>query len=294
MTENLVDLSQARTYLRQLLSTTLSAGEEQWLTNKYDMLADKPDIADFHLTFSGVTRFIQRKHLDVPQAMRREAGLIYPGWSPYYWTSDQVCRVLFLSMMTPETADGALAFVRDVFDTADMLEQVAIFSALPVLPHPENYTQLVTEGIRTNMVPVFDAIALDNPYPAAYLSEAAWNQLFLKSAFMGRPLYRIKGVPQRANAELARMILDYVHERWAAGREVSPEIWRPTAAFLTPEHREALAQLSGHANAIQRAAAALTLAIAGGAADDASVTLDGTDCSWETIGATLEKNSSGK
>ena len=122
--------------------------------------------------------------------------------------------------------------VEILFGTADMNEQAALYASFAVLPFPEEFTSRTAEGIRTNITVVFDAIALDNPYPADFLEDAPWNQMVLKAAFMDRPMYRIYGLQKRANADLAKIISDFAHERWAASRVVSPEFWRPVGKFV--------------------------------------------------------------
>lgn len=284
MSKHTVDLPQVQSYLREILTAELSEREQQWLKDKHELLTNNPEKGDFHLTFSSVSRFIQSKAMALTEEQKREASELCKGWRPWVWTTDRTCRVYFLVLCTPKEADAGLAFVMDVFDTADMKEQVAIFSALPLLPHPKTFTKLAVEGLRTNMAPVFDAVALDNPFPQYFFDEAPWNQLFLKAAFMGRPLYRIEGVQKRANAELSRMILDYVHERWSAGREVSPEIWRATTGLLNDDHREALEKLEKSSDPLQRIAAELTLS-----GNENPITVGGEEWTWEKIGKAKEK-----
>jgi hypothetical protein len=41
-----------------------------------------------------------------------------------------------------------------------------------------------------------------------------------------QPVKPIQDLDRRTNPTLMRMLCDYAHERWAAGRPVSPELWR--------------------------------------------------------------------
>ncbi|MEX0362783.1 MAG: EboA domain-containing protein, partial [Allomuricauda sp.] len=73
---------------------------------------------------------------------------------------------------------------------------------------------------------------------AAYLEDPAWNQLVLKAIFMERPLYKIQNIDQRRNKELADMLQDYIQERWAAKRMVSPEVWRLVHQYLREDVKQ--------------------------------------------------------
>jgi len=70
-----------------------------------------------------------------------------------------------------------------------------------------------------------------NPYPADYFDDLAWNQMVLKALFVGS-LHLIYGLDTRANSHTSDGN-DYAHERWAAKRSVSPEIWRLVGHLAT-------------------------------------------------------------
>jgi hypothetical protein len=108
---------------------------------------------------------------------------------------------------------------------------------------------------------VFEAVAHRNPYPAERFGEDAWNQMVLKALFIGAALAPVQGLERRANPALARMLRDYARERRAAGRPVSPELWRCVGPFA--EEAEALDDLAlalRGPDPAEREAAALALA----------------------------------
>jgi hypothetical protein len=125
-----------------------------------------------------------------------------------------------------------LKAINQLFETGDMHEQQALYAALPLLPFPESLLTRAIDGCRTNMTVIFDAIALNNPFPSTYFPEANWNQLVLKSIFMQRPIYRILNLDSRRNPALSDIASDFAHERWAAGRQVMPELWRLVVPFV--------------------------------------------------------------
>jgi hypothetical protein len=84
--------------------------------------------------------------------------------------------------------------------------------------------------------------------------------MVLKALFIGSPLEPIQGLDERANAELARIMLDFAHERWAAGRPVPFEIWRCVGPFAEGGALDDLARVLARGEPVERRAAALALA----------------------------------
>ena len=197
-----------------------------WLDDKCQLIADGAALRVFFTSFSAVPRYVGKEKLSLALEQLQLAQKVRSHWHPQFWTSDATARVLLLLTLPHDDAAAYLQILEQLFTAADMGELVALYQALPLLPYPEQYRLRAAEGLRSNMIPVFNAIALNNPYPQDYFSELAWNQMVLKALFVGSPLHQIQGLKLRANLILAQMLTDYANERLAAHRSVSPELWQ--------------------------------------------------------------------
>lgn len=141
------------------------------------------------------------------------------------WSRHDAARALLLLSRASQLGDQACVDAAlACFTAGDAAEQESWLRAVTLLPLPEQFTPQVIDACRTNILPVFRAVALGNPFPSRYFPELNFNQLVLKALFNGVPLAGIVGLPQRRNAELARMAGDYAAERRAAGRTVPEDI----------------------------------------------------------------------
>jgi hypothetical protein len=138
---------------------------------------------------------------------------------------------------------------------------------------------------------VFEAVAHRSPYPREQFAENRWNHMVLKALFVGSTLQPIQGLDARANPELARMLADYAHERWAAGRPVSPELWRGVGPHADAEALGDLQRVLATGGATERQAAALALASCPapkarellGAAPDLAAAIEAGALSWDSL-----------
>lgn len=253
------------TYLQQIsvtdllhnwLAKRLTPSSLAWLDEKQQQIAKSGAKRVFFTAFSAVPRYTGKQDLKLTLTELQAATATLPGWLPTYWSIDQAARTLILLALSSANQDYYQT-LEQVFTAADMGELVALYQALPLLPTPEQHRARAAEGLRSNIKAVFDAIALRNPYPAEYFDNLAWNQMVLKALFVGSPLHLIQGLDRRANPELARMLIDYAHERWAAGRLISPELWRPVGRFADETMLATLEQAIATPPSQQQAAAAL-------------------------------------
>ena len=218
--------------LQQWLDQRLDRAAGTWLRDCCASLAGGGTDRELFRAVSLVARKVGKAPLALDAAALAVAEASRPGWDPSRWSVDQAARVLLL---LAAAGDGD-AFVRrldQLCATADVDELVAFYRGLPLYPDPSRLRLRASEGVRSNMSVVFEAVAHHNPYPAEQLPEDAWNQMVLKALFVGSALDPIVGLDRRANATLARMLGDYAHERWSAGRPVSPELWRCIGPFAS-------------------------------------------------------------
>jgi hypothetical protein len=143
-----------------------------------------------------------------------------------HWACDDAARALLL-IAHRKTGRTGPAFVADAlacYDQGDSREQQSWLRAIALWPEAGEFLQTAIDACRTNIIPVFEAIACENPYPASYFPDLNFNQMVLKALFNSIGLSRVVGLKSRLNAELSRMARDYAAERTAAGRAVPPDI----------------------------------------------------------------------
>ncbi|MAI72111.1 MAG: hypothetical protein CMM01_14540 [Rhodopirellula sp.] len=116
--------------------------------------------------------------------------------------------------------DAFTPLFKRLFQTADVSEQQLIVLVLPLLNSPERFLHVAAEATRTNIVPVFSAMALCNPFPQVYFDENQWNQMVLKAIFLGCDVNEIDGLHERHNSALSETIFQYISERHSASRSV--------------------------------------------------------------------------
>ena len=253
-------LSRTANVILNWLSLQLDGEQLAWLSKKQSELLDGATQRSFFIAFSLVPRRLGKADSVLTDEDLQTAAEICPGWQPQHWRVDQLARTLLVLSLIQGNPENYQSILEQLFSAADIDELVALYQALPLLPSPENYQARAAEGIRTNMSVVFKAVALDNPYPSQYLSEAAWNQMVLKAIFIDCPLYKIMGLGDRTNPRLSQMLLDYAHERWAADRGVTPELWRAMGAFTTDAMAEDLGGVLDCQDRIQQEAGAIACA----------------------------------
>lgn len=251
------DLSEIADYIFTLLDGQSNADSITWLAQQKSTIAGSESPAGFYLAFSTASRFFDKTPLSISQPQAARADELRSGFRPGHWNLLRAARVYLLLQYPHDNRDKWLATLNRLFETADLHEQEALYAALPLLPHPEHLKLRAAEGLRTNITSVFDAVALLNPYPAEYLDEPAWNQLVLKAVFLQRPLFQIHRADSRANLTLARTLVEYAHERWAAGRTVTPELWRFVGPFLGEEHSQDIQRVLSEGTLLDREAVLL-------------------------------------
>lgn len=245
-------------YLRHLLSQKISKEAILWLDEAAKSAASPENEIQTYQAFSRTPSVTGKNKLKFSRTMLDEAREIRKGWDPSEWRADQAARIMLLLSLPSHDPKEYKMRLGKFFDVADVNELQTLCLGLPLYPYPEKLIDLAIHGLRSNMKVVFEAIALTNPFPAEYFDIHAWNQMVLKALFVESPVYKIHGIDERANANLACMLSDYAHERWAAGRKVNPELWRCTGPYMNNKIFKDILRVFQSSEQIDKDAAALT------------------------------------
>lgn len=247
--------------LDRWLGRQLDADGRSWLADQAAALAGDPADRDLYMAISLVGRRLGKDDLALAADDLSDAETARPGWDPREWSVDQAARIRLL--LAPDTGPERFGEWLDMLcATADVAELGAFYRGLPLYPGQDRLVARAAEGLRSNMTSVFEAVAHRNPFAAERFDERAWNHMVLKALFVGSALHPIAGLDARANPALARMLCDYAHERWAAGRPVTPELWRCVGPFADDGGLADLRRALAEGTTTERRAAALALVAA--------------------------------
>lgn len=219
------DLDKTLALLKNFLDKYSPTGAMQWLNDRVKNAVEINSAANYFMTFSAIPRYFGKHIIELSADELQQAARIRQFWHPQGWSLTQLARSYLIIELTTQKPEHFIETLNKLFMNADIYELIDLYRALPVFAHPEKFLLHATNGIRSNMISVFEAIALNNPYPADYFNENAWNQLILKSLFLDSPIQQIIGLKRRANSTLAKALINTAHERFAANRSIKLELW---------------------------------------------------------------------
>lgn len=287
-------------HLELWLEARLSADNWHWLQSRLALLRESSAARDLHISLGLVPRTLGRADLNLSEseiaAAQRSSNLNLDASD---WTVETAARVLMLCTRAEkdETSFGPL--FTQLCRTAELTESITFYRGIALYPHSEQLDEQIGEGLRTSIRAVFEAIAHRNPYPCEFFDQNRWNHMVLKALFIDSTLAPIQGLDERANAELARILCDYAHERWAASRPVTPELWRCVGPFASADMLDDLQRVSTSSDKTERQAAVLALSSCPDPAaqellrqfpEDTAAIAQG-KLTWDTLAAGADANS---
>lgn len=248
--------------LRRWIADRLPDEPRAWAESALDEMATAPTDRRLYGLYGEAVLRCGTADLLATAAERAEAASIRPGWQPVDWSVDQLVRTALLlatAVAGEEHRERFEGRLDTLIRTADVRELVTLHRGLPLYPGADRHAARAALGVRSNIRPVFEAVAHHDPYPAEAFDEGAWNQMVLKALFVGSSLDPIVGLEQRANPRLSAMLRRYAGERRAAMRAVSPELWRCVGAAPDDGAIDDLRRLLAEGTDAERRAAVLAL-----------------------------------
>jgi len=201
--------------------------------------AETPRSLDFRAAFASVPRRLGgRASAQAAEPPAELAPLARPHWTLVDWVRAALIARALDAIASAEQA----ALILHLFEAGELGEQESVLRTLSLLPEPERFLETGLQAGRTNTLRVFEALACENPYPAAHFPELNFNQLVLKAIFMEVPVRRIEDLARRVTPELRRMAAAYASERRAAGRSVPRDAESIAANALEASHGSQVTQ----------------------------------------------------
>lgn len=235
------DLDKVLALFKEILT---QQAPEAWsiIEKKQEDIITKKSNSTYYITFSTLPQYLKAKEASYTKELLKQAAELRKNWDLSTWFLDQIARVYLMLLFAKFRFEDFNTTLGTIISAADAHELITIYQAFPLFPCPERLLLHATNGIRCNMISAFNAIAVNNAYPADYFDDIAWNQLVLKSLMVDSPIEKIIGLKRRANLSLAHALMNTARERLAAHRPIKLELWYLIGVAAD---QEILAELKG-------------------------------------------------
>ena len=249
----------ARQELRERLIPRLSDAGRAWLgeARELDALRSALPRAGRALGKKGlVAAFAERAGAQVGGVW---GALPVGAWS----VPDAGCVLLLAEAAEAQPSPYSVLF--ETYDAAGTEVKVACLRALNFV-RPDDVAkglELVADAGRTYLPELLGGAWAGNPFSARFLSPHDYRKAVLKAFFCDVPVEGFLRLEERADAELAESLCDYVDERLAAGRAVPRAIWPLAALHPRPGLVGRLIGMLEHPDPQERVTAARALAKTG-------------------------------
>ena len=181
-------------------------------------IADAGDVVVLEPVFAEASRRVGAAPLaltDTEQTALARAGV---DWSLAAWCVDDVVRVATLLLTAQRAPAEVEGFMLRRRRYGDVRQRAALMRALPLLPDARQWLAIALEARRADVRAVLEALACDNPYPAAHFHALHFDDLVMAALEADLPLARIVGLGARVTDQLASAAARVAETRRAAGR----------------------------------------------------------------------------
>jgi len=226
--------------IEKTLLEQLSQDEVTWLTQSFTTLENSTDIENDLLNASVIVKrkfATQYALTSVIEQNKNYAALAH-------FDTSEVVRLLLLNkalaaintVKTDCTAEQ-LKLLKQYYRLGDESEKCALLKSLSFLDATGYAVNIAINSTRCNSLIEFTALALHNDYPAKHFAELNFNQLVLKSLFMGLNISLINHLDTKLNEKLSNMCFAYAIEQALADRIPPATLWLALRyPDLTEEH----------------------------------------------------------
>lgn len=255
--DNIITLRTQKVNLLNALQPYLADTARTWLQQAQEAIAASAQVKeDLGLYSAMAKRKLGTASLDQTDAI----DTTFSPLNIRRWSCTDAARLTLLMTAIESIPEKIQNIITAYYKMGDESEKIAFIRGLIYFAPADYLIELALDAGRTNNLELLAALTLDNPFPACFYSDQAFNQMVLKGLFLGLAIERVEGIEQRANADLTRMCENYVVEREEAGRTVPVDIWLAIGPYASATGRQQMVEYLKDDNVGHRYYCALALA----------------------------------